>query len=174
MIESLSKTLNLPPDEVYNKYVSLIESGELRGRTHISLLGTAMYIIARQRGLPVTIADIAKTLDMDEKELRTSIKSIVKSINVSITPPTAESFIKSLAQKFSLPDHVVNHAIMLASKFSFSGKREAIAAAALYISANEHGFRMTERELAKAVNVSELTLRKIKHEFFQSLLGCIN
>jgi len=165
MIKSLCEELNLPAEEVNELYTSMIKNGLSKGRPHVMLLGASMYIIARKRGLPISLSDIATLLNVDKEKLRKSIKTIINSINVKITPPSVETFIKSLAEKLGLKDDVVNEAIKIASQINFSGKKEVLAAAALYISAKEHGIQITERTLADYAHVSEVSIRSVKKRF---------
>ncbi len=168
IIESLCTELKLPPEEVNETYIEMVKNGLSRGRPHAMLLGASMYVVARKHGLPITIADIAKLLNVDKEKLRKSTKAVVNSMNVKITPPSVETFIKSLAEKLGLPDDVSNDAVKLATKVNFGGKKEVLAAAALYLVAKERGIQITEKLLADYAHVSEMSIRMAKKRFVKT------
>jgi transcription initiation factor TFIIB len=167
----LPKTLHEEAAELYEK---ALEKGLVRGRSIESIIAAIVYSLAREYRTPRTLAEIAQASGISKRELGRTYRYISRKLKMRILPATADSYIPRFASMLKLKDSTQ----VLASKILkkaikkdvISGKGPCgCAAAAIYIASVLNNERKTQREIADAVGVTEVTIRNRYKEIAQAL-----
>jgi transcription initiation factor TFIIIB Brf1 subunit/transcription initiation factor TFIIB len=156
--------LNIPyVDEAMELYHKFKEAGDTEGRPRKIMIAIIMYIIVRRHSLPITLRQISETLNVDANDVMTRAKTLIMKHNITVRPPDVEIFIKKIVKELSLPDDIVNEALAIAKEFEkwSNAKKETIAGASVYLAVKKRGFRVSQREIAKIVQTTDQSMRKL-------------
>ena len=151
-------------EEVCRLYKLLSHEGFVTGRSIAGVTAACTYLVARKEGVPRQIPDVAKTFEVDEKELSRMIRHISRRFNMhKITSPT-EYFTRYLSD-LKLPPNTqlqLDHlwSVLQPHEDIWQGKRPTgVAAALIYKAAAESGHKRTQAEICEVAIISEVTLR---------------
>ncbi len=167
----LPKTLHEEAAELYEK---ALEKGLVRGRSIESIIAAIVYSLAREYKTPRTLAEIAQASGISKRELGRTYRYISRKLKIRILPATADSYIPRFASMLKLKDSTQ----VLASKILKKAMKKDVisgkgpcgcAAAAIYIASVLNEEHKTQREIADAVGVTEVTIRNRYKEIAQAL-----
>jgi len=167
----LPKTLHEEAAELYEK---ALEKGLVRGRSIESIIAAIVYSLAREYKTPRTLAEIAQASGISKRELGRTYRYISRKLKIRILPATADSYIPRFASMLKLKDSTQ----VLASKILKKAMKKDVisgkgpcgcAAAAIYIASVLNNEHKTQREIADAVGVTEVTIRNRYKEIAQAL-----
>jgi len=156
----------------------LHDCGSLRG--HI-VAAACTLVAARMSSYPLTIGELVSRFNIPQSDIYEAYKHIVEKLRIGAKDVSInmETYIRNLVSRIvSDPEKaqkVAEEAVKLyelAKQHGITGGRDpkAVAAAAIYIAANDQRIRVTQRELTRLVHVTETTIRKRIKEL-QLLLG---
>src|SRR3989338_5680086 len=166
-LQRLVSFLGLPKsvhEEVAKKYEEAVEKGLVRGRSMESVIAALLYAVTRDLDTPRTLEEIAEASGVEKREIGRTYRYIARELTLRILPAKPDSYIPRFASMLGLSDKVQAKAINLLKhakqKEITSGKGPTgVAAAALYIAAVLEGEKKTQREIADAIGVTEVTIR---------------
>ncbi len=156
--------LNIPYiDEAMELYRKFKEAGDTEGRPRKIMIAIIMYIIAREHYLPITLKQISEALDVDVNDVMTRAKVLIRKHNIVVRPPDVEVFIEKIVKELNLPDDIINDALAIAKEFDkrSDAKKETIAGASVYLAVKKRGLRVSQREIAKIVQTTDQSMRKL-------------
>ena len=176
-LQRLVSFLGLPKgvhEEVARKYEEAVDKGLVRGRSMESVIAALLYAVCRELGTPRALEEIADASGVDKREIGRTYRYIARSLNIKILPASPEEYIPRFASLLGLSDRVQARAIQILKKAKkhdiTSGKGpRGVAAAAVYIAAVLEGEKKTQREIADAVGVTEVTIRNRFKELVEKL-----
>ncbi len=176
-LQRLISFLGLPRgvhEEVAKKYEQAVDWGLVRGRSMESVIAALLYAVCRELGTPRTLEEIAEASGVERREIGRTYRYIARELTIRILPASPEHFVPRFASMLGLSDQVQAKAIQILKKAKkdhvTSGKGPTgVAAAALYIAAVLHGEKKTQREIADAVGVTEVTIRNRFKELVDKL-----
>jgi len=139
-------------------------------RGHIVAVACTL-VAARMSSYPLTIRELTKRYNIPRSKLYEFYRYIAEKLGVSTREVSIDvhAYIRrivSLAVSDSVKaQRIAEEAIKLyelAEQHNLTSGRDpkAIAAAAIYIVANEHGARITQLQLTRLTHVTEITIRK--------------
>jgi transcription initiation factor TFIIB len=176
-IDSASPRLRLP--EVVKKtaaaiYKKAVEEKLSRGRSVRCMAATALYAACREHAVPQTMDDIAEAAQVTKKEIARSYKAIARGLLLRPQPTGPVDYAPRICSTLKLSDATRAKAIQLleeATKKRLTSGRgpTGVAAAAIYIAGMTTGEKRTQREVAAAARVTEVTLRNRFHETCEKL-----
>ncbi len=166
-LQRLVSFLGLPKsvhEEVARKYEEAVEKGLVRGRSMESVIAALLYAVTRDLNTPRTLEEIAEASGVEKREIGRTYRYIARELTLRILPAKPDSYIPRFASMLGLSDKAQAKAINLLKhakqKEITSGKGPTgVAAAALYIAAVLEGEKKTQREIADAIGVTEVTIR---------------
>ncbi len=166
-IERISGLLNLPKnirEAASLLYRRIVENGLARGRSIELLSAAIIYITCRQFQVPRTLEEIAEATKLESKEIGRSHRFISRRLGIKLPPVTPISYIPRFGSILGVPPPVQQDAIELLRKVLSLGLSSGkgpmgIAASALYMACLNAGCRKTQREVAEAAGVTEVTIR---------------
>src|SRR3989304_1997452 len=113
---------------------------------------------------PRTLEEIAEASGVERREIGRTYRYIARELHIRILPAPPEDYIPRFASMLGLSDKVQARATRLLKQAmkneATAGKGPTgVAAAALYIAAVFEGEKRTQREIADAIGVTEVTIR---------------
>jgi len=136
----------------------------VRGRSISGMIGSSLYAACREVETPRTLKEIAETMNIKKGDLAACYRLLVKELDLKMPVVDSVQNVARIASKIGLDEKTKRNAIVILRKAEESkitaGKNPmAMAATALYISCVKLGVRRTQRDLAEAANVTEVTIR---------------
>jgi len=176
-LQRLVSFLGLPKsvhEEVAKKYEQAVDRGLVRGRSMESVIAALLYTVCREMETPRTLEEIAEASGVERREIGRTYRYIARELTMRILPAMPQAYVPRFASMLGLSDKVQARAIRLlelAKKYeATSGKGPTgVAAATLYIAAVLEGEKRTQREIADAIGVTEVTIRNRFKELCEKL-----
>jgi transcription initiation factor TFIIB len=176
-LQRLISFLGLPKrvhEEVAKKYEQAVDRGLVRGRSMESVIASLLYASCRELGTPRTLEEIAEASGVERREIGRTYRYIARELKIRILPAPSEDYVPRFASMLGLSDRVQAQAIRFLKKAQkkevTSGKGPTgVAAAALYIAAVLNSEKRTQREIADAIGVTEVTIRNRFKELVENL-----
>jgi transcription initiation factor TFIIB len=166
-LERLADTLHLPKsvkDEAALIYRKALEAGLVRGRAIASIVAASIYAACRFTETPRKIKEIVEASSKSRKEITRCYRLVVRNLDLKMPNMNPEIYISKIASKVGLDQKTQLKAMEVlrnAKKVqAILGKGPAgIAAAALYIASHDNPKKITQKHLADAAGVTEVTVR---------------
>jgi transcription initiation factor TFIIB len=135
-----------------------------RGRSVSAILAAAIYIACREMGASRTLADIASAMDVKRKIISRSHRILINELDVNIPPVDLVKCIARIANKVNIGEKTKRMAmhtmIDLVDREISTGKSPmGLAASVLYTSCIRNDENKTQRNIAEAAGVTEVTIR---------------
>jgi len=145
-------------------YFDAVTKDLVRGRASTAVAAACLYIACRNFDLPRRLYEIAETISISKKELGRTYRMLVRRLNLPVKPVDPIEYIPRLNGLLNLSPAAETKAMELIAKIKktdlISGRSPiSLAAAALYISGLLHGEKRTQREVADAAGITEVTVR---------------
>jgi transcription initiation factor TFIIB len=174
----MAAPLKLPKNVVETAavmYRKAIKKNLMRGRSIEGMVIATVYLACRRCGLVRTLEEMAQASGINKKEVGRYYRFLVRKLRISMRPPKAEEYVTRLCNELDLHGKVegVAYAIIKAArKLRLTSGRGAkgLAAAAGYLSSAVVGRRRTQREVAEAMDITEVTIRNRYKEMMKKLL----
>jgi transcription initiation factor TFIIB len=166
-LQIMSEKLSLSEpvvDKAAYIYRKVIENNLLRGRTITSLIAASLYAACRDSETPRTLRDIMKAGNMKYKNLTKSYRFIVRELDLKMPVANSDQCISRIASRAGLSEKIKRYARDIIKKAEqkkiASGKHPmGLAAAALYFACVKNDNNTSQKEIAGAADVSEVTIR---------------
>jgi transcription initiation factor TFIIB len=163
----LSDKLHIPASVEENAaliYRKALDKGLIRGRSIKSIAAASLYAACRLESTPRSLKEVAEASTRRRKEISRGYRLLQQNLNIRMPVDNPAKYVSKLASRVRLDQTTENLAIKLLQKAKKMkvdvGKGPTgIAAAALYIAAIMNESKVTQRELAKAAGVTEVTVR---------------
>jgi len=155
-------------------YRKALEKKLVRGRSISAMIGSALYAACREVGTPRTLKEIAETTNIKKGDLAACYRLLVNELELKIPVVDSVQNVARIASKLGLSEKVQRYAIEILrkaeeSKISAGKNPMSLAATALYISCVKLGVNHTQRDLAEAADITEVTIRN-RHKGLRELL----
>lgn len=181
-LDRLGDLLNLPSyvrEEAARIYRDAVDKGLVRGRSIESVIAAAIYIACRIAKIPRSLDEIAKHTRVSRKEIARCYRLLLYELKIKVSTSDPSDYVPRIVHALGLPGTVVKRAIELLNlareKGITGGKDPAgVAAAAVYIAAEELGIKKTQKEIAYVAGVTEVTVRNRFKELVTSLRDIVN
>jgi len=176
-LDRISAQLSLPKsvkEEAAIIYRRAVEKGLVRGRSIEAVMAASIYAACRAQKIPRTIEEISKYTRSGRKDVARCYRLLLKETNVKIPLADAETFIPRIISELNLSGSVESKAIEIvrrAKEMALTAGKDpsGLAAAAIYIASLLEGEKKTQKEIAKAAKVTEVTVRNRYKELIKKL-----
>ncbi len=145
-------------------YRKALERGLLRGRSIVGIAAASLYAAFRDTETPRTLKDIAAVENLSKKAVARDYRILLREMNLSMPVADAAKNVTRIASRVGLSERVARKAIeivrMTEEREISAGKAPmGLAASALYLAGVIEGEVKTQKEIAEAAGVTEVTVR---------------
>jgi len=159
-------------------YRKAMEKELVKGRTISSLIAAALYAACRESGTPRTLKEVSNSINIKRKNLALCYRLLVKELDLKMPVIDSVSCIAKIASNANLSEKTKRHAMKILKKAEeekiLAGKDPmGMAASALYVASLEKGENITQKILAEAAGVTEVTIR-IRSKNLKNLFRILN
>jgi transcription initiation factor TFIIB len=146
----------------------------VRGRSIEGMMSGAVYIACRMHKTPRQLDELANESVSTRREIGKCVRQLIRYLNLKVPIPSATNLIPRVAAELKLEGRTTIRAgsiIHDAKKNGITAGKDpgGIAGAAIYIAGILEEDRRTQREIAEAVNVTEVTIRNRYKELARKL-----
>ena len=156
-------------------YRKALERNLVRGRSITAILAASLYAACRDREVPRTLKDVSAAGFIKKKDLARSYRLLLKEMDIQmpvVDPMKCMSKIASRANVSGKTQKRAREILQRAEKARISAGKDpmGISASALYVACILEGENMTQRDIADAAGVTEVTIRN-RYKGLRSALG---
>ncbi len=143
--------------------------GLLRGRSIEGFAAASLYATCRTLSISRTIDELVSIARADEAELKAAYRALNRELELPTGPIDPTEYLPRYASHLGLETTVEclahEHVSTLREEGLISGRNPSgIAAACLYVAADEHGDAITQTDAADVADVSPATIRSTASE----------
>ena len=145
-------------------YRKALDKGLVRGRSIPGLLAAALYAACRDSGTPRTLNDVSSQINIKRKDVSRCYRLLLRELDLKMPVVNPISCMARIASEAELSEKVKRKALTIlknASEMKITAGKDpmGLAAAALYLSCVMCGENVTQKVIAMAAGVTEVTIR---------------
>ncbi len=145
-------------------YRRAFAKGLLRGRSINGVAAAALYAAIRDTETPRTLKDIAAANNMKRKDVARDYRRLLREMDLTMPVADAARSVNRVASRVGYSERVVRRAIEIVGiierrEISAGKSPMGLAGASLYLAGVLEGEIRTQKEIADAAGVTEVTVR---------------
>lgn len=145
-------------------YRKAVEKNLIRGRSIPSLLGAALYAACREAETPRTLRDIEIVSNVKRKELAKCYRVLVERLDLKMPVVNSVYCLARIGNKIGISEKSKRLAAKILRDYEQSGEiagksPTGLAATALYLACVKMDEKYSQRDISKAANITEVTIR---------------
>ncbi len=145
-------------------YRKALEKGLVRGRSISALIASALYAACRDTETPRTLKDIANSSNIKRKDIARCYRLLLRELGLKMPVVNPIKCVARIASKAGLSEKTKRDATKIlkrAEEIKISAGKDpmGLAAAALYVACVTNGENKTQRDVAEAEGVTEVSIR---------------
>jgi transcription initiation factor TFIIB len=145
-------------------YRKALEKKLVRGRSISGMIAASLYAACRDAATPRTLDDIANAANVKRKDIARCYRLLYRELDLKMPVIDSVQCIARISSKLDLSEKTKRYAIKVLQKAQeneeSAGKSPmGLAATALYLACTHTGVQITQRDLAQAAGVTEVTIR---------------
>jgi transcription initiation factor TFIIB len=176
-LDRISFYVNLPAsvrEETIDIYRKAVDAGLVRGRSIESIMAASIYAACRKLKVPRTLEEISQYTKTGRKDVARCYRLLLRHIKLGIPIADAVSFVPRIGAELGLSGTLQRRAVEIideARKLGLTAGKDpaGLAAAAIYIASLQTDERKTQKEIARAARVTEVTVRNRYKELIKRL-----
>lgn len=158
---SVSEAVTERAAYIYRKALQL---NLVRGRSITFILAASLYAACRDREVPRTLKDVSAATNVKKKDIARSYRLLIKELDLRMPVVDPARCMTRIASKARVSERTQRKALQILLKASqerlSAGKDPmGLSASALYVACSLQGENITQREIAEAAGVTEVTIR---------------
>ena len=166
-LEILTDGLHAPrevKEEAAIIYRKALRRGLVRGRSISSMVAASLYAAFRAAQTPRTLEEVAAHSPIDKKEISRCYRILLLKLKLRMPVPRAQYRVSKIASEVELGEETQRTAIEIlgeADRLKITGGKDpmGLAAAALYVACVMNEERRSQKMIAEAAGVTEVTIR---------------
>lgn len=145
-------------------YRKALERGLLRGRSINGIAAAALYAAFRDTETPRTIKDVVSVSNLSRKSIARDYRILVREMDMSMPVADAAKNVNRIASKVGMSEKTIRKAVEIVRiterrEISAGKAPMGLAGSALYLAGVMEGEVRTQKEIAEAAGVTEVTVR---------------
>jgi transcription initiation factor TFIIB len=145
-------------------YRKALEKSLVRGRSISAITAASLYAACRVTGTPRTLHELAGHCTIDKKDLARCYRLLLRELKLQMPIPKAQFRVPKIAAKVNIGERTQQTAVDILRRAenikTTAGKDPmGLAAAALYIASVMNHEKRTQKSIAYAAGVTEVTIR---------------
>jgi transcription initiation factor TFIIB len=177
-LDRLSDKVYIPPpikEKAAVTYRKALDKGLVRGRSIAAIAAAALYAACRGSGTPRTLREIAEASLVDKKDVARCYRLLLRELEVHMPIADPLTYLSKIAERTGISGKTQGTAIQILrearKKRAAAGKDPmGLAAAALYIACLQNNEKKTQKDIAEAAGVTEVTVRN-RYKTLKKQLG---
>ncbi|NWF96649.1 MAG: transcription initiation factor IIB [Candidatus Thorarchaeota archaeon] len=146
----------------------------VRGRSIEGMVAATIYLSCRIHRIPRQLDEIVTEARVNRKELGQCVRLVLRNVPIKVPIPSANDLMPRISADLALEGRTLRCAMEIINQARRRGITAGkdpggLAAAALYIAGIIEDDRRTQREIAEASNVTEVTVRNRYKDLANSL-----
>jgi len=179
VVQSFVNRLKLHP-EVEKKAISLLldfnQKRNLKQKDLEAYVLVSMYVSSRLLSRPIPLDSILKLTNVSKRDFSKALRVFTTVLKIKLPPARPSDFVQYIAESLNLSYYCVRIAEEVAKTIEqrtvLSGRDPlSIAAACTYIATEYTGETRSQKDFARVVHCTEVTLRNRIKEVFEALGG---
>jgi transcription initiation factor TFIIB len=166
-LDRLSDKVYIPPpikEKAAVTYRKALDKGLVRGRSIAAIAAAALYAACRGSGTPRTLREIAEASLVDKKDVARCYRLLLRELDVHMPIADPLTYVSKIAERTGISGKTQGIAIQILrearKKRAAAGKDPmGLAAASLYIACLKNNEKKTQKDIAEAAGVTEVTVR---------------
>jgi len=166
-IDRLSDKLAIPSavkEKAAVIYRKALDQGLVRGRSIAAIAAASLYAACRLTGTPRNLREISEASLVGRKDVARCYRLLLRELDLAMPIADPSVYLSKIAERAGISGHIQATALKIlneARKKRISAGKDpmGLAAAALYIAAYMAGEKRTQKEIADAAGVTEVTVR---------------
>ena len=166
-LDRLSNKLHLPltiKEKAAIIYRKALNQGLVRGRSISAIIAASLYAACRMTQTQRTIREIARVSTIDKKDIARIYRLILRELSIQMPIPDAQLGVPKIAAKVGVSEKTQQKAVEIlrrAAKLKITAGKDpmGLAAAALYTACQMMNEKRTQKMIADAAGVTEVTIR---------------
>jgi len=155
-------------------YRRALKKGIVRGRSISSIVLASLYVACRMTRTPRTLDEIARHSTLDKKEIARCYRTLLKEFKLRTPVPQAQLRVPKIASAVELGEETQRMAVEILReadrlRITVGKSPMGLAASALYLACVMNGEERTQKVLAEASGVTEVTIRNRYKDLKNSL-----
>ena len=166
-LERLSSKVNISApikEKAAVIYRKALDKTLVRGRSINAIAAAALYAACRKSGSPKTLSEISEASLVNKKDVARCYRLLLQKLDFHMPISDPLTYVSKIAEKNGVSGKTQGTAIAIlrdARQKRFSAGKDPIgmAAAALYIACLQNTEKVTQKDIAEASGVTEVTVR---------------
>ncbi len=145
-------------------YRKALDKGLVRGRSINSIVAAAIYAACRKSGAPRTLREISEASLVHKKDVARCYRLLLQDFDFHMPISDPLTYVSKIAEKNGISGKTQGTAIAILAearrkRFASGKDPMGMAAAALYIACLQQNEKVTQKDIAEAAGVTEVTVR---------------
>ncbi|MCP8323216.1 MAG: transcription initiation factor IIB [Candidatus Methylarchaceae archaeon HK02M2] len=145
-------------------YRKALKKNLIKGRSISALIAASLYAACRETHTPRTLKDVAKASGVVKKDVARSYRLLHRELNFKMPVTDSRKCVTRIASKAGIPEKTARKAMGILEDAKTTGMSAGKgpmgqAGAALYVSCLLDDVNVTQKEIADAAGVTEVTIR---------------
>jgi transcription initiation factor TFIIB len=145
-------------------YRKALDKGLVRGRSISAIAAASLYAACRKSAVPRTLREIAEVSLVDRKDVARCYRMLLHELDFHMPISDPLTYISKIAEKNGVSGKTQGTAIQIlrgAKRKRVSAGKDpmGMASAALYIACLQNNEKITQKDIAEAAGVTEVTVR---------------
>ncbi len=166
-LDRLSDKLHIPPsikEKAAVIYRRSLDRGLVRGRSISAITAASLYAACRMTQTPRTLREISAQSPIEKKDIARCYRLMLRELDIQMPKPEAQLRVPKIAAKVGVGEKTQQTAVDLlrrATRLKTTAGKDpmGLAAAALYIACVMCDEKRTQKMIADAAGVTEVTIR---------------
>ncbi len=156
-------------------YRKALERNLVRGRSITAIIAASLYAACRDCEIPRTLKDIAAVSNVKKKDLARSYRLLHREMDFKMPVAEATRCVSGIASRAKMSEKTQRRAreiLQRAKQMGISAGKDpmGLAASALYVACTLEGEDKTQKDVAEAAGVTEVTIRN-RYKGLREALG---
>jgi len=168
-LDRLSNRLHvssLVHEEAIKIYRKALDKNLIRGRSIEAIAGASLYAACRLTGTPRTLVEVSENCSVPSKDLARGYRLVHVELGLEVPNPDPRTQVPRIAEQVEASLDAQRKAVEILvaaqeAKATIGMHPGGLAAAALYLACRECGDRITQKAIAEASGVTEVTIRNV-------------
>jgi transcription initiation factor TFIIB len=166
-LDRLRDKLHLPSqikEEAALIYRRALNNGLVRGRSISAIVAASVYVACRRTKTQRTLREIARYSPINKKDISRCYRLLLKELRLQMPVPVPELKVPKIAAIAGISQKTQQAAVEIlrqAERLKTTAGKDpsGLAAAALYIACRRNEEKLTQKKLADAAGITEVTIR---------------